>query len=71
MGRTAFFLRTFNDIDHISPLIWYFIQKGDNPLIIFLSSHPYQTDYRIQYLIKSGKVEILQHPDENFEKLFS
>ena len=68
MGRTAFFLRTFNDIDHITPLIWYFIQKKEEPFIIFLSSFPYEKNYHIQYLLNSGKVEIIKHPDEDFER---
>ncbi len=71
MGRTLFVLRTYNDIDHISPVIWKFIQKGENPVIFFHSSFDYQQDYRIKFLQREGDVEILQEPDTRFERYIS
>jgi hypothetical protein len=69
MTRTLFILRTFNDIDHISPVIWKFIQKGEHPIILFHSSYDYESDYRIQFLRKTGEIEIFQKPDFEFERI--
>jgi len=68
MGRTLFILNTFNDIDHISPVIWKFIQKGEKPIVIFHSSYDYKKDYRIQFLQREGELEIYPMPDGKFER---
>ena len=68
MGRTLFVLRTFNDIDHISPVIWKFIQKGEKPVVLFHSSYNYKEDYRIQFLQRDGELELHQIPDVEFER---
>jgi len=68
MGRTLFILRTFNDIDHIAPVIWKFIRKGENPVVLFHSSYNYKKDYRIQFLQREGELEIHQMPDTEYER---
>jgi len=68
MGKTLFILRTFNDIDHISPVIWKFMQKGEKPVVLFHSSYNYQDDYRIQFLQREGEIEIYQKTDQEFER---
>ena len=68
MGRTAFFLRAYNDIDHIAPVIWKFIKKGDNPVVIIHTDIDYENDYRIKFLISEGPVEIFRDLDEEYMK---
>ena len=68
MGRTAFFLRAYNDIDHIAPVIWKFIKKGDNPIVIFQTDIDYENDYRIKFLLSEGEVEIIRDLDAEYIK---
>ncbi len=68
MSRPLFILRTYNDIDHISPLIFKYIKERKNPLILFNSSYDYLNDPRINFLSNSGDVEILSRPDLIHEK---
>jgi len=67
-GRTLFILRTFNDIDHITPVIWKFVIKNEHPIILFHSSYNYKNDYRIQFLQSAGQLDIYQQPDYDYEK---
>ena len=66
MGRTAFFLRAYNDIDHIAPLIWKFIKKDENPIVIFHTDLDYQNDYRIKFLQSEGEVELMRDLDIDY-----
>jgi hypothetical protein len=68
MGRTAFFLRAYNDLDHIAPIIWKFIKKEENPVVIFHTDVDYENDYRIKFLISEGPVEIFRDLDEEYMK---
>jgi len=67
-ARTLFVLRTYNDVDHISPVIWKFIKKGEYPIILFHTSFDYGNDYRINFLKSVGEIEVYQKPDYAFEK---
>ena len=55
MGRTAFFLRAYNDIDHIAPVIWKFIKKGEKPIVIFHTDVDYENDLR--EFLKSNRIK--------------
>ena len=66
MSRTAFFLRAYNDIDHIAPVIWKFIKKKQNPLIVFTTNIDYKNDYRIQFLTSEGPLEIIEDLDKDY-----
>jgi hypothetical protein len=68
MGRTAFFLRAYNDIDHIAPIIWKFIKKEENPIVIFHTDVDYKNDYRIKFLLSEGNVEIIRDLDVEYMK---
>jgi len=68
MYRTVFFLRAYNDIDHISPIIWKFIKKGAKPIIIFHTDVDYKNDYRINFLLSEGDVEIISDIDNEYLK---
>ena len=48
-----FHLRSYNDTDHITPVIDYFIRKKERVHVLYLSKFDYDKDYRIQYLKKS------------------
>ena len=66
--RPAFFLRAYNDLDHLTPLIWKCIKKGDKPLIIFITNIEYKDDYRINFLESEGKVTIKSFIDYDYCK---
>lgn len=66
MGRTAFFLRAYNDIDHIAPVIWKFIKKDEKPIVIFHTDVDYENDYRIKFLISEGEIEIIRDLDAEY-----
>ena len=48
-----FHLRSYNDTDHITPVIDYFIKKKERVHVLYLSEFDYDKDYRIQHLKKS------------------
>ena len=48
--KILFHLNTYNDVDHITPIIWRFLERGDLVTTIFLSNFDYDNDYRIQFL---------------------
>ena len=48
-----FHLSSYNDTDHITPVIDYFIKKKERVHVLYLSKFDYDKDYRIQYLQKS------------------
>ena len=63
-----FFVRDFNDIDHITPIVWK--MKGDNyPVAVYCINPEYdiQSDYRLNYLKELGvEVDFIYdttHPD--------
>ena len=68
MGRTAFFLRAYNDVDHIGPVIWKFVVKGKRPLVIFHTAFPYEEDYRMQFIRNAGDVEVRRILDVDYER---
>ena len=66
--RTAFFLRAYNDVDQISPLIAEFILNKKNPLIIITSDMDLENDYRFNYLKTLGDFEIVKNLDKEYVK---
>ena len=52
-GSILFLLRTYNDIDHIVPVIWKAVSSGW-PTYIFLGDQAYSDDYRIKAIIDEG-----------------
>ena len=61
-SNILFFLNTFNDIDHISPIIWKVLEKKDNAYIIFINDYDYTSDYRISFLQKYSNLKIYKFP---------
>ena len=66
--RTAFFLRAYNDVDQISPLIAEFIFNKENPLVVITSDIDFENDYRFNYLKTLGDIEIIKNPDKEHIK---
>ncbi len=50
-----FFVRAFNDIDHITPVVWK-MKRGNYPVAVFCINPEYdiQSDYRLNFLIELG-----------------
>lgn len=51
-------LRTYNDIDHIIPIIWALLKKGHHLFIFGLSNHDFDNDYRIKFIKKYENCKI-------------
>jgi hypothetical protein len=51
--RVLFLLRTYNDIDHIAPVMWKTVSIGWPTFFVFVEKD-YSEDYRIKFLKDSG-----------------
>lgn len=51
-------LRTYNDIDHIVPIIWELLKKGHHLYIFGLSNYDFNNDYRIKFIKKYENCKI-------------
>lgn len=56
--KALFFLRHYNDIDHITPVISKWIDSGHACDIILIGNQKFRHDYRIQYLSKLNGVRV-------------
>jgi len=59
-----FFIREFNDIDHITPIVWK-MRRDDYPVAVYCLNPEYdlQSDYRIQFL-KQQDIKVVYIFDE-------
>ena len=64
MSRYAFFLNSYNDIDNITPVIWKFLEKKEDIIVIFGTNYDYKNDYRIKYLQHNYNLKIFTFPSE-------
>ena len=55
--RVLFLLRTYNDIDHIAPVIWKTVRSGWPTFFLFVDKD-YSEDYRIKFLEAHGAEKI-------------
>ena len=56
-----FFVRDFNDIDHITPVVWK-MKRGNYPVAVYCINPEYdiQSDYRLNFLKELGvKVDFI------------
>tara|TARA_E500000081_G_scaffold119387_1_gene123569 strand:+ start:1406 stop:2668 length:1263 start_codon:yes stop_codon:yes gene_type:complete len=70
MKKFLFFIRAYNDFDHLAPLIWKCIQEGDKPVILITTSLNIEEDYRYKLITEDQPVEIIYDVDDIFEKHF-
>jgi len=56
--KYLFHFNTFNDIDHMTPVVWKFLEKGEAVDVIFLSDYDFNEDYRIVFLSKYKKFRV-------------
>lgn len=68
MSRPLFILRTYNDVDHMTPVIWRFVRSGARPVLVFHTSFDYDSDYRIDFLRRQGELEIHRFADREYER---
>ena len=50
MKKFLFFLRAYNDFDHLAPLIWKCLEKGDEPVILLTTNFKIEDDYRFKLI---------------------
>ena len=62
MARPLFFLKTYQDIDQIIPVIWKTLREGDSAMVIFVAEHDCDSDYRLQFLKKGFSLPIYKYP---------
>lgn len=48
--KALFFLRHYNDIDHITPVIWKWTEAGHTCDIVLIGNSRFRNDYRIRFL---------------------
>jgi hypothetical protein len=50
-------LRTYNDIDHIVPIIWKAADEGHQIVVVCVSRYNFRDDYRIKYLTQFKNIK--------------
>ncbi len=66
--KALFFLRHYNDIDHVTPVIFKWIKSGHQCDVVLIGSATFRNDYRIHYLESLDGVRV-SHIREIFSKL--
>jgi hypothetical protein len=56
--KALFFLRHYNDIDHIAPVISKWIESGHQCDVILIGNPKFRHDYRVKFLNKLDRVRI-------------
>tara|TARA_B100001250_G_scaffold65148_1_gene51593 strand:+ start:7876 stop:9138 length:1263 start_codon:yes stop_codon:yes gene_type:complete len=71
MKKFLFFLRAYNDFDHLAPLIWKCVKEGDEPVILITTKLKIEDDYRFKLITNERSVKIIYDVDEVFERHFN
>ena len=58
MSKYLFHLASYNDVDHITPIIYQFLKNNNVVKILFISKFDYKNDCRINFLKKYRNLEI-------------
>ena len=58
MSKALFFLRHYNDIDHISPIIYKWVDSGHKCDVVLIGSTRFRGDFRIEYLSNLDGVRV-------------
>lgn len=61
--KALFFLRHYNDIDHITPVISKWVEVGHNCDVVLIGKSRFDGDFRIEYLKKMDDVRIVHIRD--------
>jgi FkbM family methyltransferase len=56
---TLFLFKSFNDIDHISPLLWYAMEKNQRVIILWLGNDDINSYKIIAELIKKNSIKVI------------
>ena len=56
--KALFFLRHYNDIDHITPVISKWVEAGHSCDVILVGDPKFRNDYRIKFLSNLGNVKV-------------
>ncbi|HLP81599.1 MAG TPA: hypothetical protein VK141_06385 [Nitrosomonas sp.] len=56
--KALFFLRHYNDIDHVTPVIYKWIQSGHQCDVVLIGSPKFRRDFRVQYLSQLPGVRV-------------
>ncbi len=56
--KALFFLRHYNDIDHITPVIYKWIQSGHQCDVVLIGSAKFRRDFRVQFLSQLKGVRV-------------
>ena len=56
--KALFFLRHYNDIDHVTPVIYKWIDSGHSCDVVMIGSSQFKNDYRIEFLRKLEGVRV-------------
>ena len=70
MKKYIFFLRAYNDFDHLAPLIWKCLEKGDEPTILITTNLKLEDDYRFKLIASSSEIRVIYDIDTAYEKHF-
>lgn len=58
MMKALFFLRHYNDIDHITPVISKWIESGHQCDVVLVGNPKFRGDYRIEFLSKLDRTQV-------------
>jgi len=56
--KALFFLRHYNDIDHITPVIYKWVDSGHNCDVVLIGNAQFRRDFRIEFLSKLDGVRV-------------
>lgn len=56
--KALFFLRHYNDIDHVTPVIYKWIKSGHQCDVVLIGAHKFRRDFRIKYLSQLEGVRV-------------
>lgn len=56
--KALFFLRHYNDIDHVTPVVHQWIQSGHQCDVVLIGSAQFRNDFRVKYLSRLQGVRV-------------
>lgn len=62
MRTFLFLLSTYSNVDHMTPLIWTCLERGDRTVVVFDHPSPDREDYRLRFLAGYPGFEVLDLP---------